>query len=89
MVNILIGTSGSVATIKTIEITKILKELGHNIQIVSTKASLHFLKIEEYQEIDIKIYKDEDEWNSYQKRGDNVLHIEVLLLLFNIVKEMG
>jgi phosphopantothenoylcysteine decarboxylase len=74
---ILIGLTGSVASIKIYNLIKDLKEQLENIEIriVTTEKALYFFDPEQIQEI---VYKDQDEWKDY-KRGDSVLHIDVLL----------
>ena len=92
---ILFCATGSVATIKVPQIISSLKEeLQTKVQIrfVPTAKALHFLpklKDDAEKELDIKVFQDEDEWSSWQKRGDPVLHIELrkwadLLVIGNI-----
>jgi len=97
--NILLGVSGSVATIKLNELVHLLTTDSHvNICIVPTKNSLHFLP--DFKDFNKKLpslkerldflngtnntieniifsFTDEDEWTSWQKRSDPVLHIEL------------
>lgn len=70
--HILLGISGSVASIKTAILIEGLEAHGHEVKVVATTHALHF--------IDFKgkdILTDQDEWKTYQQRGDPVLHIEV------------
>ncbi|KAK4873372.1 hypothetical protein RN001_015401 [Aquatica leii] len=81
MVNILIGCSGSVATIKLPVLVKSLRELQPNtfkdiqIIVVTTERAKHFFNVEEL--VGTKLYDDSDEWNAWQQRGDPVLHIDL------------
>lgn len=81
--NILLGVTGSVATVKTVQLAHKLSEFA-NVRLVFTQNAYHFLNItisDEFNEwmIDHKheCFSDTDEWNLYQKRGDCVLHIEL------------
>lgn len=101
--NLLIGVTGSVATIKLTELVEGLAKrfLNVNICIVPTKNSLHFIdgfnskfnqqipelkdrldflkqgKTNESNKPAIFSFVDEDEWSSWSKRSDPVLHIEL------------
>merc|ERR1712029_238612 len=78
MVNILLGVSGSVATIKAGQVVSQLREKipDCQVEIVATQHSPHFLNtIEDLPEV--KIHRDSDEWSSWQGRGDPVVHIEL------------
>jgi phosphopantothenoylcysteine decarboxylase len=81
--NVLLGVSGSVATIKAAPLCKLLSEFA-NVRIVTTKSAFHFLdknpKGETIPE-GVQVFQDEDEWNQWQKLSDPVLHIEVSCLL--------
>lgn len=76
--NILIGCTGSVASLKIPILVKQLleKESSFNIQIVTTEHAKHFFKETELPE-NVKLWSDEDEWSSWKNRGDPVLHIEL------------
>lgn len=86
IINLLIGLSGSIATIKYLElISKFLKnsELFFEIKLVATKNSLFFMEEEHkknlkisFEEREIPILIDENEWE-WKKRGDQILHIEL------------
>ncbi|XP_018325347.1 phosphopantothenoylcysteine decarboxylase [Agrilus planipennis] len=82
MVNVLIGCTGSVATIKLPNLINMLKEshkdLKSNIEvrIVVTEAAKHFISKNELPS-NIIVYEDADEWSAWSKRGDPVLHIEL------------
>jgi phosphopantothenoylcysteine decarboxylase len=72
---LLIGLTGSVATIKIYQLIQDLKSeiVDIEIRIVATEKAQYFFKSESITEL---VYKDEDEWKNY-KRGDSVLHIDV------------
>ena len=76
--NILFCVTGSVATIKVYELSKLLQQFA-NVKVCCTQASTHFfdkkrLKLECNN---VEIFGDEDEWNGWKKRGDPILHIEL------------
>jgi phosphopantothenoylcysteine decarboxylase len=72
--NVLIGVTGSVATIKIYNLLQDLYTISNvEIRIVSTKNALYFYNPTEISEI---IYQDQDEWKDY-KRGAHVIHIEL------------
>ncbi len=72
--NILLGVTGSVAAIRTPRLIEAISSI-HNLQVVTTKAALHF-----WDETmrSIPVWKDTDEFpNKRYSRGDVVLHIEL------------
>nr|AEE62078.1 unknown [Dendroctonus ponderosae] len=81
MVNILIGCTGSVATIKLPhliqEIYQQFEKIHHNIKIrvVTTEHAKHFFDPKDLGNVDV--FCDEDEWSAWSKRGDEVLHVEL------------
>lgn len=87
MANILLGVTGSVAAIKTPELFHLLRERGHSVRIVATRAARYFfdpdhlLPGQSARDPSV-VSLDEDEWpgrddgRRYQ-RGDEVLHIEL------------
>ena len=91
---VLLGATGSVASIKIPDIISGLniKFNGNaEIRFVPTQNALHFLpQVDEIEDkLGAKIYTDENEWSSWRKRGDPVLHIELrkwadVLILGNI-----
>jgi len=80
--NILLGCTGSVATIKLPTIIQSLKEkqsteeLQFDIKIIITENAKHFVDIDTIS-TDVPILTDTDEWNAWKKRGDPVLHIDL------------
>ncbi|XP_053685345.1 phosphopantothenoylcysteine decarboxylase [Sabethes cyaneus] len=77
--NVLIGCTGSVASIKLPVLISKLRESGLNLQIkvIVTKHAEHFFSTEDIPCDVANIYRDEDEWTSWKGRGDPVLHIEL------------
>lgn len=76
MHNILLGVTGSVATIRTRRLIDALKKFG-DVQIVATKAANYFLKQSKADFSDVKIHVDVDEWPETYVLGDEILHIEL------------
>jgi len=87
MAKVLLGVTGSVAAIRTPELYQELKQAGHQVRIVATRAALYFFDparldpVARHRNPDI-VTIDEDEWpgssegNRYH-REDKVLHIEL------------
>ncbi|XP_062563223.1 phosphopantothenoylcysteine decarboxylase [Armigeres subalbatus] len=76
--NILIGCTGSVATIKLPLLIQKLRDSVPDIQIkvIVTHHAEHFFSASDIPE-DVPIQRDADEWSSWSGRGDPVLHIEL------------
>ncbi len=73
--NIILGLTGSVATIKAPELVTEIKKTGHELKIVATGPSFYFLP--EDNSWTEKIYTDGDEWpNKNYTRDDDVMHID-------------
>ncbi|KAJ7958470.1 Phosphopantothenoylcysteine decarboxylase [Quillaja saponaria] len=72
---ILLAASGSVAAIKFANLCHCFSEWAE-IRAVATNASLHFIDRASLPK-DVILYTDEDEWSSWKKIGDSVLHIEL------------
>ncbi|KAK3758611.1 hypothetical protein RRG08_019522 [Elysia crispata] len=75
-VNILVGCTGSVASIKIPQLVdNLLKiEVKPNIKVVTTSHALHFFNKADVQ---APVLCDADEWEMWSDRGDPVLHIEL------------
>ncbi|XP_051139828.1 probable phosphopantothenoylcysteine decarboxylase [Andrographis paniculata] len=73
--HILLAASGSVAAIKFANLCHCFSEWAE-VKAVVTKASLHFVDRAALPK-DVILYTDEDEWTSWNKVGDTVLHIEL------------
>ncbi|KAF5460312.1 probable phosphopantothenoylcysteine decarboxylase [Juglans microcarpa x Juglans regia] len=72
---ILLAASGSVAAIKFSNLCHCFSEWAE-VKAVATQASLHFIDRVSLPK-DVVLYTDEDEWSSWKKIGDSVLHIEL------------
>ncbi|KAF8390570.1 hypothetical protein HHK36_025097 [Tetracentron sinense] len=72
---ILLAASGSVASIKFGNLCHSFSEWAE-VRAVATKASLHFVDRASLPK-DVVLYTDEEEWSSWKKIGDSVLHIEL------------
>ncbi|KAG8389695.1 hypothetical protein BUALT_Bualt01G0005500 [Buddleja alternifolia] len=72
---ILLAASGSVAAIKFANLCHCFCEWAE-VKAVATKASLHFIDRPSLPK-DVTLYTDEDEWSTWNKIGDGVLHIEL------------
>lgn len=79
-INLLIGVTGSVATVRLInlieEFTKYTDRFEIKIKVITTKNSLHFTSKDDISN-HAQVFTDEDEWTSWNKLGDPVLHIEL------------
>lgn len=76
--NILIGCTGSVASIKLPLLVQKLRDSGHDvdIKVIVTQHAEHFFTSGDIP-ADVQICRDQDEWDSWRGRGDPVLHIEL------------
>jgi phosphopantothenoylcysteine decarboxylase len=73
--NILLGVTGSVAAIYTPELVADVRQAGHDVKVVATKAALYFF---DPRLVDATLIRDDDEWPGERySRGDAVLHIEL------------
>ncbi|CAB4022013.1 phosphopantothenoylcysteine decarboxylase-like [Paramuricea clavata] len=74
-INILAGVTGSVASIKLpILVEKLLEIPKVSVRVIATQNSFHFF---DRTSIPCQIYEDKDEWQTWKKIGDPVLHIEL------------
>ncbi|XP_058110046.1 phosphopantothenoylcysteine decarboxylase-like [Magnolia sinica] len=80
---ILLAASGSVAAIKFGSLCHSFSEWAE-VKAVATRSSLHFIDKASLPK-DVILYTDEDEWSSWKKIGDNVLHIELRKWADNMV----
>ena len=72
---IILAASGSVAAIKFGILADSLSDWAE-VRAVATKPSLHFIDRKSLP-ASVKLYTDDDEWSSWSRIGDNVLHIEL------------
>ncbi len=87
MANVLLGVTGSVAAIRTPELYRQLRLVGHAVKVVATRASLYFFDPSEIDPVGgarnpEAVVLDEDEWPGRDagkrwSRDDPVLHIEL------------
>lgn len=72
--NVLIGVTGSVASVKLPLLCRGFLDAGANVRVVSTAHAEHF-----WRDLpdNVQVYRDVDEWSTWQKMGDPVLHIEL------------
>src|SRR5438309_648961 len=90
MAKVLLGVTGSVAAIRTPELYQELKQAGHAVKIVATRAALYFFDTARLDPLDPVararnpgvVTLDEDEWpgsseGDHYRREDKVLHIEL------------
>lgn len=71
---IILGVTGSVASIKVEELIREFLKLGE-VKVVFTKAALNFVDLESIK-VNVECFVDDDEWNHWHK-GDEVLHIKL------------
>ncbi|KAG7535953.1 hypothetical protein FFLO_03551 [Filobasidium floriforme] len=80
-VNVLLISSGSVASIKIPLIVEAsLEDSRIDVQVVATKTSLTFYTPEEVLKASqgrVRVWTDDDEWGTWNKIGDPILHIEL------------
>ena len=84
-VNVILGMTGSVASIKAGELIMRLAYLAGpritSLKVVATKAAKHFFNWEELKNdlsaANVGFHSDEEEWRDWKKVGDPVLHIEL------------
>jgi phosphopantothenoylcysteine decarboxylase len=76
--------TGSVAAVKATELLTLLLRHMH-VDVVLTPAALHFVDVSSLSNCsshrttshDLAIYSDSDEWTSFQRIGDRILHVEL------------
>uniref|UniRef100_A0A2R5LMD7 Phosphopantothenoylcysteine decarboxylase n=1 Tax=Ornithodoros turicata TaxID=34597 RepID=A0A2R5LMD7_9ACAR len=76
--NVLVCCTGSVASIKIPQLVQELRDVKTatlNVRVVATEKSLHFFDRSELG--DTELFLDEQEWTSWKKIPDPVLHIEL------------
>jgi phosphopantothenoylcysteine decarboxylase len=87
MAKVLLGVTGSVAAIRTPELYQELKQAGHQVRILATRAALYFFDPARLDPVARQrnpniVTIDEDEWpgssaGNHYRRDDKVLHIEL------------
>ncbi|KAF9305680.1 hypothetical protein BGZ74_009323 [Mortierella antarctica] len=74
---VLIGATGSVASVKIpIIVRTLVEEIGDlvEIKVVTTNAALHFF---DRKEVHAEVLTDKDEWDAWGKMSDPVMHIDL------------
>ncbi|KAL6258713.1 phosphopantothenoylcysteine decarboxylase [Pogonomyrmex barbatus] len=74
---VLVGCTGSVATIKLPQLVEILRQNHLEVRVVVTERAKHFLKDAQLPP-EIQVLSDTVEWAAWQDRGDPVLHIDLV-----------
>ena len=72
---ILLAASGSVAAIKFGNLCRCFCEWAE-VKAVASKSAMHFIDRRTIPD-DVVLYTDDDEWSSWSRIGDTVLHIEL------------
>ncbi|XP_077989606.1 phosphopantothenoylcysteine decarboxylase-like [Glandiceps talaboti] len=74
--HVLVGCTGSVASVKVPNVVEQLLTTMKNVEVevVATEKSLHFF---DQFSLPVKVHQDSDEWTTWQKLQDPVLHIEL------------
>jgi phosphopantothenoylcysteine decarboxylase/phosphopantothenate--cysteine ligase len=77
--NIVLGITGSIASYKSYDVTRLLVKKGHSVRIVLTKGALEFIKPETFRYLGAeKIYLPDDDFKLSQLDAKStVLHIEL------------
>ncbi|MQL95600.1 hypothetical protein Taro_028268 [Colocasia esculenta] len=73
--HVLLAATGSVAAIKFENLCRCFSEWAE-VRAVASKSALHFVEKSSLPQ-DVVLYTDDDEWASWKKIGDSVLHIEL------------
>ncbi len=82
MAQIILGVTGSVASLRTPVLYSGLRALGHQVRVVATEPSLHFFDPRElakdpFDPLGGPVFRDLDEWGEDRwRRDDPVLHVE-------------
>lgn len=76
--NVLVACTGSVAALKIPALLRLLLDAipQVNLRLVTTERALHFFTLQDVPEC-VDVYRDVQEWSTWTKRGDPVLHIEL------------
>ena len=76
MARVVLGTTGSVAALKTPEVVRLLRGRGHEVRVIATARALHFFDPSDFDDPTVELLRDEQEWpeERYQ-RGDPIPHI--------------
>lgn len=77
IMNIILGLTGSVATILAPKLVDRLLSAKHSVNIVATTPALYFMDMKNFSSKYVEVFKDKDEWpeGGYHKK-DTIRHIE-------------
>ncbi|PVF93927.1 flavo protein [Serendipita vermifera] len=77
--HVVLISTGSVASVKIpLIVEELLKYDRVKVQVVATKPSLGFYNAAEIrQKLGVNVWQDEDEWTSWKRISDPILHIEL------------
>lgn len=73
---LLVGFSGSVASIKAAPLVAQLKAIAE-VRVVLTAAAKHFVDVSDAAFDGVLVFDDASEWSAWRAVGDDVVHIEV------------
>jgi len=73
---VLLGLTGSVASTKAKELVGLLISFAE-VKVVKTAAAAHFFETDALVGQGCEVYGDADDWHSWEKKGDPVLHIDL------------
>jgi len=72
---VLVGVTGSVATVLLPKFIELLLNAGHEVQVVATRSSLYFF---DQTQITVRVWQDKDEWfGERYVRSQSIPHIEL------------
>ena len=72
---VVLGTTGSVASVLVPKLALALKGAGHEVQVAATESSLYFF---EKEKVDAPVWRDRDEWpEGGYTVGDPILHTDL------------
>lgn len=70
---VLVGCTGSVASLKLPLLVSALREQGCEVKVVVTQSAQHFIPTSPH----VDVLTDADEWAAWTNRGDPVLHVDL------------
>ncbi|KAL3866902.1 hypothetical protein ACJMK2_044152 [Sinanodonta woodiana] len=74
VIKVLLGCTGSVASVKVPLLVEGLQKHGYEVKVVATEKAQHFFS---QTHLNVEMLRDEDEWKAWQQLSDPVLHIEL------------
>ncbi|CAM1304668.1 PPCDC (predicted) [Pycnogonum litorale] len=74
---VLIGCTGSVASVKVPQLVDLLLKESVSVKVIITEHSKHFFDVNEIQNKGVVVYSESDEWDTWNRIGDPVLHVEL------------